>query len=161
MVGRLPLSGNLYLLRLEEVWPGGTPVVADEETIAELQYAGDGILFVEEDPGTLGMMPRGARRLGVRGTQGAAVREGVRRGSARWSNVDRASDLLARWRRGTMTTRGSPSTWLTLVRGPLPLWSYWEEKLAADGGPAESLRHTTGLQTAVFRNISAAECAFP
>ena len=82
-------------------------------------------------------------------------------GSARWSNVDRASDLLARWRRGTMTTRGSPPTWLTLVRGPLPLWSYWEEKLAADGGPAESLRHTAGLQTAVFRNVSAAECAFP
>ena len=29
-----------------------------------------------------------------------------------------------------MTTRGSPSTWLTLVRGPLLLWSYWKEKLA-------------------------------
>ena len=59
MVGCLPLSGNLYLPRLEEVWPGGTPVVDDEETIAELQYAGDGILFAEGDPGTLGMMPRG------------------------------------------------------------------------------------------------------
>ena len=47
------------------------------------------------------------------------------------------------------------------MRGPLPLWSYWEEKLAADSGPAENLRHTAGLQTAVFRNISAAECAFP
>ena len=108
MVGRLPLSGNLYLLRLEEVWPGGTPVVADEVTIAELQYAGDGILFTEGDPGMLGMMLRVARRLGVRGTHGAAVREGARRGSARWSNVDRASDLLARWRRGTTTTRSSP-----------------------------------------------------
>ena len=31
----------------------------------------------------------------------------------------------------------------------------------ADGGPAESLRHTAGLQTAVFRNVSAAEYAFP
>ena len=29
-----------------------------------------------------------------------------------------------------MTTSGSPSTWLTLVREPLPFWSYWEEKLA-------------------------------
>ena len=100
MVGRLPLSGNLYLLRLEEVWPGGTPAVADEVTIAERQYTGDGNLFAEEDLGTLGMMLRGARRLGVRGTHGAAVREGARRGSARWSDVDRASDLLARWRRG-------------------------------------------------------------
>ena len=108
MVGRLPLSGNLYLLRLEEVWPGGTPAVADEVTIAELQYAGDGILFTEGDPGMLGMMLRVARRLGVRGTHGAAVREGARRGSARVLDADRASDLLARWRRGTMTTRGSP-----------------------------------------------------
>ena len=108
MVGRLPLSGNLYLLRLEEVWAGGTPAVADEVTIAERQYTGDGILFVEEDPGTLGMIPRGARRLGVRGTHGAAVREGARRGSARGSDADRVSDLLARWRRGTTTTRSSP-----------------------------------------------------
>lgn len=100
MVGRLPLSGNLYLLRLEEVWLDGTPAVADEVTIAERQYTGDGNLFAEEDLGTLGMMLRGARRLGVRGTHGAAVREGARRGSARWSDVDRASDLLARWRRG-------------------------------------------------------------
>ena len=83
MVGRLPLSGNLYLLRLEEVWPGGTPAVADEVTIAELQYAGDGILFAEGDPGTLGMMPRGARRLGVRGLMGllcAKVPDGARQG---------------------------------------------------------------------------------
>ena len=130
MVGRLPLSGNPYLLRIEEVWPGGMPAVADQVTIAERQYTGDGILFVEKDPGTLGMMLRGARRLGVRGTHGAAVREGARRGSARVLDADRASDLLAKWQRGTTTTRGSPSTWLTHVRGPLLLWSYWKEKLA-------------------------------
>ena len=83
MVGRLPLSGNLYLLRLEEVWPGGTPAVADEVTIAELQYAGDGILFTEGDPGMLGMMLRVARRLGVRGLMGllcAQVPDGARQG---------------------------------------------------------------------------------
>ena len=59
------------------------------------------------------------------GTHGAAVSEGARRGLGKV--VERRQGVRPV---GQVATGDHDHTRLALVRGPLPLWSHWEEKLA-------------------------------